>query len=74
MNFGLRNRWAAGVGVGIAAAVSKWIEAMLFGVTPWDAASFTAAPLLLTLVAALATWIPARRATRLDPMIALREE
>src|SRR5262249_7767171 len=65
-----------GIGIGIAAgaAVSQLIVSMLYGVSRWDPLSFLAAPALLMLVAALAIWIPSRRAMRVDPILALREE
>jgi putative ABC transport system permease protein len=67
---------AAGVALGVitAAAVTRYIEALLFGVTPLDPATFIAALLLLVLVAALATIVPARRAATVDPMLVLRSE
>jgi len=68
----------AGVGIvmGIAGAfaLSRALTAMLFGVTAHDTVAFTGAPLLLAAVALLACCIPARRATRVDPMTALRDE
>ncbi len=60
------------VGVVAAAALARLMAALLFGVSPFDVLSFTAAPLALTLVAVVATYIPARRATRVDPVEALR--
>jgi putative ABC transport system permease protein len=64
----------AGVVIGLAAAfgLTRFIASFLFGVQPLDPATFTAIPLVLTAVALLAVWIPARRASRVDPVIALR--
>ena len=65
-----------GGGAGMIAAVvaTRALRTMLFGVTPLDPVSFAAAPALLALVALLACYLPARRATRVDPLVALREE
>jgi putative ABC transport system permease protein len=67
---------AAGVvaGLGASAALTRLMAGLLYGISPWDALSFLGAPALLTAVAALAIWIPARRAMRVDPIVALREE
>ncbi|HET7551157.1 MAG TPA: ABC transporter permease [Gemmatimonadaceae bacterium] len=67
---------AAGVVVGITASLvlSRIVEGMLFGITRHDPMVFVAVPLLLLGVAALAIVIPARRASRVDPVIALRAE
>jgi predicted permease len=67
---------AAGVGIGIGAALwlVRFIQAFLYGVQPWDPAVFIGVPVTLSLIALLAVWIPARRAARIDPMIALRYE
>ena len=62
------------VGLAVAAVVTRYLQAMLFGVTPLDPVSFVTAPLLLVLIALLACYLPARRATTIDPMIALRCE
>jgi predicted permease len=66
----------AGVSAGLAGALlaRKSIAALLFGVTPADPATFTAAALILALVAACAIYLPARRAARIDPMEALRAD
>ncbi len=60
------------VGIGAAAALVRFMAALLFGVSPFDVLSFTAAPVVLVLVAVVATYIPARRATHVDPVEALR--
>jgi len=67
---------ASGVALGLAASFSltRLMSNMLFGVSAVDPMTFGAITLLLTFVALLACWIPARRAMRLDPMIALRYE
>jgi putative ABC transport system permease protein len=62
------------VGMLAALAATRAIRTMLFGVTPLDAVSFAAAPAILAAVALLACYVPARRATRVDPLVALRDE
>src|SRR6266478_4726199 len=66
----------AGIVIGIVATagVSRLIAATLFGLNPMDAVSFSGLSLLLGAIALLATWLPARRATEVDPMVALRYE
>ena len=66
----------AGLVIGIVAGtfVTRVLTDMLFGVTPRDPLTFVGVPALLLLVALLACYIPARRATRIDPLIALRSE
>ncbi|HYE73172.1 MAG TPA: ABC transporter permease [Blastocatellia bacterium] len=62
------------IGLGCALAVSRLIKALLFGIGPSDPITFIAVASILAAVAALACWIPARRATNVDPLIALRYE
>ena len=62
------------VGLGAAAASSRVLESFLYGVTTDDRLTFVAAPLVLVAVALIACWLPARRATRVDPMEVLRDE
>ena len=62
------------VGVAGAAVASRLLAGFLFGVPRWDPVTFAAVPLLLLAVAALASWIPARRAVRLDPVSAMRRD
>jgi putative ABC transport system permease protein len=62
------------IGVTIALALSRLIVGMLYGVTAIDPATFVLVPPLLFAIAALACYIPARRATRVDPVVALRSE
>jgi predicted permease len=62
------------VGLAGAAAVTRSLTSMLFGVTPLDPATFIAVPVVFAAVATLAAWIPARHATKVNPMIALRCE
>jgi putative ABC transport system permease protein len=60
------------VGVGAGALLARLIVGLMYDVSPYDPVTFTAIPLMLIAVAALAIYIPARRASRVDPVIALR--
>jgi ABC-type antimicrobial peptide transport system permease subunit len=61
-------------GVVVAAGLSRYLEGLLFGVTPLDPSTFIGVVTMFIVVAALASFVPARRATRIDPQIALRTE
>ena len=65
-----------GVAVGVAAAfgLARVMTSFLFGVTPWDPTVFVVVPAVLAAVAWLGVWLPARRAARVDPVLALRVE
>jgi putative ABC transport system permease protein len=65
-----------GVAIGVLAALflGRIIEVLLFGVSGRDLMTFVGLPVVLVLVSLLSTYVPARRATRVDPMIALRAE
>ena len=62
------------VGVAAGSVVTRVLSDMLYGVSTHDPFVFVGAPLLLLVVAFLACYIPARRATRIDPLVALRYE
>jgi putative ABC transport system permease protein len=62
------------VGLPISVAVARLMTTLLYGVSPGDPGVFAVSAALAIFVAVLATYIPARRATRVDPMVALRYE
>jgi ABC-type antimicrobial peptide transport system permease subunit len=62
------------IGLGAATLTGQLIGRLLFGVSAYDAPTFVAVPLVLGVVTVVAAWIPARRAMRLDPLSAIREE
>ena len=66
--------WGSALGLVGAVALTRVMGSLLFGVGALDAATFLATTTVLIAVAALASWLPARRAARIDPMIAIREE
>lgn len=63
-----------GIGLALAAALSRGLEVVLFRTEPWDPTIFLAIVLVLVLTSVAASIVPARRATRIDPMVALRYE
>jgi ABC-type antimicrobial peptide transport system permease subunit len=62
------------IGLLVAFALTSWMETLLFGVRPTDPLTFTVIAAVLALVALIACWIPARRATKVDPLQALRHD
>ncbi|MGZ5002461.1 MAG: ABC transporter permease [Chthoniobacterales bacterium] len=65
---------SVGIGLACAFAATRLLNSLLFGVGAWDPITFGVIVILISLVAFLAAWLPARRASRVDPIIALRTE
>jgi predicted permease len=65
-----------GVGIGLAASLgaTRLLESQLFDITPTDPVTFVVVPIMMLTVALLASFVPARRATNVDPLIAIRQE
>jgi ABC-type antimicrobial peptide transport system permease subunit len=63
-----------GIGLGGGLAIARLISGWLFEVGPWDAVTLGVSPLVLLAVALAAAYLPARRAMRVDPLVALRWE
>lgn len=61
------------IGLGAAFALAKQLQGFVFGVTVWDPLVFLSIPIVLALVAVIAVWLPAQRATQVDPATALRQ-
>jgi len=62
------------IGIGGAFWLTKFLTGFLFGVKAWDPAAFILTPIFLCAVALVAVWVPARKATQIDPISALRFE
>jgi ABC-type antimicrobial peptide transport system permease subunit len=71
-----RVAWLVAWGIAIGACLSAWastlVRSLLYGLEPRDPVTFAGSALLLVVVASIAAWLPARRATRIDPMSVLR--
>jgi ABC-type antimicrobial peptide transport system permease subunit len=61
-------------GLALALAVTRLMSSLLFGITPTDVATFAGSALLLAIIAVAASLVPALRASRVDPLVALRDE
>jgi predicted permease len=61
------------IGLGSAFGLARLVASLLFGVKAWDPAVFVSVPIVLALVALAAVWLPALRASRVDPLVALRD-
>ena len=65
-----------GIGIGLAAAlgIAEFLSSFLYGISPWDPMTFAATSFLVLTVALLASYVPARRATKIEPTVALRHQ
>jgi putative ABC transport system permease protein len=61
-------------GAPLAIATARWLEHELFRVSPWDAANWIALPAVIVIAVLAASYVPARRASRMDPALTLRQE
>jgi ABC-type antimicrobial peptide transport system permease subunit len=64
----------AALGLGGAFVLTRQLQTLLFGITPHDPITLAAATILLLIVGLVAAWLPARRASRVDPLVALKAE
>jgi ABC-type antimicrobial peptide transport system permease subunit len=62
------------IGLALSAAAARLLGSFLFGVSSYDPVTFAAVPVVLIAVGTLAAYLPARRATRVDPVVALKAE
>jgi ABC-type antimicrobial peptide transport system permease subunit len=62
------------VGLGAAIGLTRLMSTLLFGVKPTDVATFVTVALMLAAIGVLASYLPARRATKVDPLVALKGE
>jgi ABC-type antimicrobial peptide transport system permease subunit len=62
------------IGLAVAAGAARVLQSVLFGVSPFDPVAYLGAPLVMTAVAVLATWLPTRQALQADPVTTLRSE
>jgi len=62
------------IGAAVAFALTRWMESLIYGVSPTDPVTFSSVAVLLIGIALIASYVPARRAVRVDPMQSLRAE